>query len=133
MRNVTQFASPLTRWIYYASSPEKYLADIDACLFRMKDQCLRIVEWKRPMERLSPGQRRIFPLLDSLLVAAEEQRVIRLESGLYIVRGLPPFADGAEIGQPWPPRSRRATVDQEQLIAFVDMERISIEWRPAKW
>lgn len=133
MRNLTQFASPLTRWIYYNSSEKKYLADIDACLFRMRDRCLRVIEWKRPSERLSPGQRRIFPLLDAILLSAEQEGLIRVDSGLYIVRGQAPFTDGAELGQPWPPRLRRARLSEHDLIQFVDMETIEIPWKPTHW
>jgi hypothetical protein len=133
MRDERQFASWFTRWAYYETSPEKYLADIDACMYRMRDRCLRIFEWKHRFERLSNGQRTMLPLLDQVLSATEKDGLIRSGSGVYVVRGLPPFTNGAEIGQPWPPRARKCWIDQAMLIALVDLEPVEFIWKTARW
>jgi len=85
------------------------------------------------MERCSPGQRRIFPVLDTILQDAAQKGIIRAESGLFIIRGMYPFTDGAEIGQPWPPPQRRARVTEDELKAFIDGDTLEIIWKAAKW
>lgn len=120
MRDPSQFASAFTRWVYEEVPVKMYFADVDGLAYAKSHQCMRGFEWKYPDARLSPGQRAILPLLDRMMDSGRLLGWLAPDSGVYVIRGTPPFTDGAWVEQPWVPR--RAWVSYDDLLRLLSCQ-----------
>lgn len=58
---------------------------------------LLILESKHPGEELTRSQRETYPLLAAAVSLAAAANLVRRDSGVYVIEGEPPFADGAAV------------------------------------
>ena len=106
-------------WIHDYCSHQMYAGDLDAWVLRMSKRVLRFFESKHWNEALSSGQDRFLPALSGLVALGIRAGLLGPGSGVFVVRGTAPFAEGAEI-QDFTSNEKRY-VSQADLIAFVDM------------
>jgi len=118
MRDPGQFASAFTRWVYYEVPPTMYFGDVDGIAYAKSRRCFRVFEWKYEDASLSPGQRTVLPLLARMIEHEVQCGLFSPDSGVYVLRGTPPFKDGALIDQPW--LKRQQHLSREALIRLIN-------------
>lgn len=111
------YTSDLSRFCAEELGPEFNFLDGDEVLLRYSAQpvtharstrILRVVESKNPGEEIRRSQRETFPILASALEFCVEAGILRKTSGVYIVEGLYPYSDGADVAQILPASQNRA-------------------------
>ena len=106
MRDKTKYASAFTKWVDETVPHTFYLADVDSVVYKLSNNMVRIYEWKYPKEELTKGQKDILPKLAEVIKIAIEAGALNPQSGVYVIRGEPPFTYGAEV---------RSYIDRKQM------------------
>jgi len=114
-------------WVHDFCSHEMDFIDLDGVMFKKSRKLLRLFEAKHLGEPLKSSQTRIFPILSGMLSYASGIGLLDADSGLFVIRGNPPYDEGAEVYD-WSASSKIA-LSRRQLVAFVDGEDLQIAAR----
>lgn len=108
MKPAPQFyTSPLSRFCAEELPGDFHFLDGDQVLFCHHSQpivfaresgVLRVVESKLPGEEIRRSQRETLPMLAGALELGVESGLLATTSGVYVMEGEPPFAEGATVG-----------------------------------
>jgi hypothetical protein len=107
-------------WVNDACSHEMYFMDGDGIAYRRHNRTLRLFEYKHPGETLSKGEGCILPIFSALIRLGVKSGRLSSGSGAYVITGLVPFSDGAEVRKFGGSKARHMSV--EELLDLVDCE-----------
>jgi len=70
---------------------------IDGIAYKRATKVFRIFEWKHLGEKLSGGQKFVYPIIGLLIDFGIKSKMINKESGIFIIQGNVPFNNGALV------------------------------------
>jgi hypothetical protein len=118
IKNPAAIGRSFNLWVNKHCSHQMDALDVDLLVYKKSKRILRLFEAKYPNEQLRQSQRRVLPILERGIALLVQSGLLAAGSGVWIVRGEPPYERGASIE----PASRleRRQLSQEELIDFVD-------------
>lgn len=90
-RDPNKSNSELGQHVFENLPHEMYFIDIDGVVYKLANHILRIIEQKQPGQKLKPSQRVILPLLAIAIKYLVENKIVHLESGVFIAETAKPF------------------------------------------
>ena len=133
-RGAHESSSELGQYVH--DNVTKFLSwmDIDGVAWEMHDDVLRIIEHKRPGQRISIAQRRILPKLATMLERAVLEGELGQGSGAFVLWWEP----GAETGrysrvldEKWPEESSANPINRRLVDVLLAARRAPAQRRPA--
>jgi len=118
--------SKFGQWIHDSFPKKFYFIDVDGIIYKRKTKILRILEWKKPFQKLKPSQKYILPLLAQGIEYLIRMKFISEQSGVFIIFTDSPFEE-AEIVQI--AGKYRGRLTGEQWKSFVSGKSLDLEKR----
>lgn len=129
MRNKNKFATSTHEWVYNNCEPDFYFSDIDAYSYAVRNNRLRIFEFKRRGESLSNGESTVLPKLSKMISSWINKKKLAPQSGVFVVRGDP--RDDKEVEVRIWHRNQKVNISLDKLKRLIECKYLGLA-EPAK-